>query len=387
MFVTDSVRNDSVRNLRTPSGVQYSFGNYLLDADGVLLRDSAIVPIPPKELSILRLLLERAGQVVSQEQLRRRAWGKIYVSDDSLPRCISSLRARLQSSGCIETYYKRGYRFSMPVDRNFEPGLGADKPENDGDRDAGVVTQNAALPGQPDRADSADRAEGGLARHELSAPLPRLAILPLTTGPGVPESLGPELAETVMLRLSRVRRSAMEIVARDSVFHLAGQSASAREIGIALGADLVLVGHMTALASHFRVRAEMIRVADAMQLWIEDFLVPRESLADLDTLLARRITARVQRTFLSRMTPASPQASAGPVPELAETDTIGSTGPGRVAYAAQLQSAFQLGTLLRRNVREGIRGMQKAVESAPSQTEARLRRLSRQARAADSSVA
>ncbi len=92
-----------------------SFGGFRLDADGTLWRDEAIVHLPPKELAALRLLLANAGQVVSPMQLKHALWGDVHVTADSVLKCLSSLRARLEPESCIQTVYKRGYRFTAEV--------------------------------------------------------------------------------------------------------------------------------------------------------------------------------------------------------------------------------------------------------------------------------
>src|SRR5271157_94848 len=127
-----------------------AFGGFRLEADGTLVRDGTIVHLPPKELAALSLLVAHAGQIVTPLQLRQTLWGDVHVTADSVPRCLSSLRARLEPEVCIQTVYKRGYRFSAEI------------------------------------------------RHHATAfsnALPRLAILPFVAGYTVPEYLGAAIAE------------------------------------------------------------------------------------------------------------------------------------------------------------------------------------------------
>ncbi len=53
-------------------------------------------------------------------QLKQAIWGDVHVTADSVPKCMSSLRAHLQPDECIQTVYKRGYRFVAEV-RPFKP--------------------------------------------------------------------------------------------------------------------------------------------------------------------------------------------------------------------------------------------------------------------------
>jgi len=200
-------------------------------------------------LAALRLLLANAGQIVSPSQLKQALWGDVHVSADSVPKCLSSLRARLLPEDCIQTVYKRGYRLMAEVRR--------------------------------DEAFSA-------------AALPRLAIPPFITESGVPEHLGTGLAEETVTRLSNAQRPIAGILARDSVFTLAMRGLAAQQIGETLHADLVLAGTLRAYASHFRLRVEMIRVADGIQIWVEDLLVERNKIAGLDSDLAIRLDFRLK---------------------------------------------------------------------------------------------
>jgi TolB-like protein len=172
-------------------------------------------------LAALRLLLAHAGQIVTPLQLRQSLWGDVHVTADSVPKCLSSLRARLEPEECIQTVYKRGYRFSAEV---------------------------RPLSGKPNGA------------------LPRLAILPFVAEYGVPEHLGSAIAEETIARMSGAHHPVASVLAQDSVFTLARRELSAERVGQMLKADLVLTGTVRALSSHYRLRAEMIRVADETQI-------------------------------------------------------------------------------------------------------------------------
>ncbi len=226
---------------------EYTFGNFRLASDGTLMRSHEEVHLPPKELAALRVLLMHAGQVVTRAQLKQELWGDVHVTPDSVPRCLSSLRARLEPDRCIQTLYKRGYRLI-----------------------------------------------GNVVRYGSAAqPAYRLAILPFTVGQGADEFLGPAIAEEATARLTEINYPTLAILARDSVFALTHRGHSAVEVGKALRADLVLTGKVFATPSHFRLRTEMVRVEDATQVWIEDMMVARSQVAELKLELASRLQARL----------------------------------------------------------------------------------------------
>lgn len=226
----------------------YVFGSFRLEPDGTLLRRDAVIHLPPKELDALRLLLRRAGQIVTPLVMRKALWGEVHVTADSVTRCVSALRAKLQPDDCIQTIYKRGYRLTVPA-RSYEI--------------AGAET------------------------------LPRLAILPFATGMNVPAHLGAAVAEETLARLTGGRIVPATMLARDSSFTLAQRGMTALQVGKALEADLVLTGTLRSMPMHYRLRVEMIRVEDGSQIWIEDFLVPEARIAGLESELVERLVYRI----------------------------------------------------------------------------------------------
>ena len=103
----------------------YEFGQFRLDANGPLVfRDGLPVPLPPKVAETLAALVERAGQVVSKEELLRKVWPETFIEEGSLTRTISILRKALSSGGqeFITTLPKRGYLFAAEVKETPEDG-------------------------------------------------------------------------------------------------------------------------------------------------------------------------------------------------------------------------------------------------------------------------
>ncbi|MGA2216865.1 MAG: winged helix-turn-helix domain-containing protein [Terracidiphilus sp.] len=255
----------------------FSFGAFRLLADGTLLRGESVVHLPPRELAALRLLASHAGQVVTSLQLRKALWGDVHVTADSIPKCLSSLRTRLEPEVCIQTVYKRGYRFIAEVRRLSEPP---------------------------------------------SQPLPRLAIMPFVSGYTVPAYLGSVIAEETISRLTGARPESFAILARDSVFILAARGLTAQQVGEALKADLVLTGTLRNLPSHFRLRAEMIRVEDGTQVWVEDVLVPQSQIDGLELELIERLVFRLNSCGFSISAAAEPESENDSNPHRREAREI-----------------------------------------------------------------
>ena len=80
------------------------------------------VRIEPKVMEVLMVLADRAGEVVSRDDLLAAVWPGVVVGDDALTQSIIKLRKALgdnpRSPSYIETISKRGYRLIAPVVRS-----------------------------------------------------------------------------------------------------------------------------------------------------------------------------------------------------------------------------------------------------------------------------
>jgi DNA-binding winged helix-turn-helix (wHTH) protein/TolB-like protein len=100
----------------------YSFGRYKLDETACLLmQEGRILPVPPKALTVLMVLVQAEGRVVSKEKLLDAVWPNAFVEESNVTQQIFLLRKLLTSEGDfgepIQTISKRGYRFTWPVER------------------------------------------------------------------------------------------------------------------------------------------------------------------------------------------------------------------------------------------------------------------------------
>jgi predicted ATPase/DNA-binding winged helix-turn-helix (wHTH) protein len=98
----------------------YEFDDFRVDTGQFLLtRSGQSKPITPTVFRILHMLLDRAGEVVSKDELIRTVWPDSYVEEGNLNRNVSTLRKALgerpSDHKYIETIPKSGYRFVAPV--------------------------------------------------------------------------------------------------------------------------------------------------------------------------------------------------------------------------------------------------------------------------------
>lgn len=255
-------------------GYLYEFGPYQFDPSGlVLVRDARIdVHLEPKPASVLRMLLESAGEVVERRRLLDEIWPDEGFPDASLNRAISKLKETLRSGKngpeYIETVSKRGYRF--------------------------VIEVRTVLPGKF-----------------------MLAVLPF-------ENLSAEqdqqyfsrgLTAEMITELGRLNPERMGVIALTTVMHPELAGLTMKEIGRKLRVAYALTGSVRRAGHRVRINAQLIQMSDQTQVWAEsydrklvDILTAQTEVAmaiarEIEIKLAPREVARLRGTR-----PVDPQA-------------------------------------------------------------------------------
>jgi DNA-binding winged helix-turn-helix (wHTH) protein/tetratricopeptide (TPR) repeat protein len=308
--------HDSSPSLADAQPLRYWFAGFMLDADGTLLRGDAALELTAEELAVLRLLLERAGEIVSPLEISRIVSGEEHASGDGPAKCIAALRTRLEPADCIQTVYKRGYRISSAVQTNHS--------------------------------------------HPAGAP-PRLVVVPFAVGYGVPEYLGSALADEAATQLCAAASPVATIVARDSVLTLARRGRSGVEIGRLLGAEFVLDGELYATPGRLIFKARMVRVEDGAELWTENLMVNRGHTLSLERELMTRLTSRIQPHDLSIAAVAAPGTTHEDSPDRNE------------AHELCLRAHHEGQTPERHHMQDAMRRFERAIELDPSLLAARSR--------------
>jgi DNA-binding winged helix-turn-helix (wHTH) protein/tetratricopeptide (TPR) repeat protein len=313
----------------------YRFGGYRLQADGTLLHGESRILLHARELAALRLLLAHPGRIISPLEVKQALWGDQDVAPDSVSRCLATLRRKLEPEECIQTVYKRGYRLSVDV----QPLTG----------------------GRP--------------------ALPRLAILPFTTGYGVPEHLGVTVPDEAGTRLAAFRPPFVHVLARDSVFHLFHRGLAPQRIAQMLEANLVLSGTLRALPSHYRLHVEMIDAGEAptgeaRTVWTEDLLIERTRTAGLETALIELLHLRMGPVRTSSDEP-SLSASAEREEEFVEPQMASALrtehqARRHEAYELYQRARFEWQTLERHRMQDAHYHLLRAIELDPGLTAARV---------------
>jgi DNA-binding winged helix-turn-helix (wHTH) protein/tetratricopeptide (TPR) repeat protein len=253
-------------------------------ADGELRKRGIRIHLHGQPAAILKLLLERAGNVVTREEIKVRLWPADTFIDfeRGLNAAVARLRAALGESArqprFLVTEPRRGYRFIAP-----EMTVGPSTSEAD-----------------PPALDSAARRLMCLP-FDLLEPDPQVAFL----GYSLPDAVSNFLAGLPGL-----------IVRSNRVVARLESSEKLRLLAAEADVDAVMTGTILRSGSQLRVTAQLIAVPAGTVVWTQVAQVQMGEIFALQDDLTRRIIASLVPTFqranaeqdLTRDVPASPAA-------------------------------------------------------------------------------
>jgi DNA-binding winged helix-turn-helix (wHTH) protein/TolB-like protein/tetratricopeptide (TPR) repeat protein len=284
-----------------------AFDDFRLDARQRLLsRDGREIPLSPKAVEILLVLVRQRGRIVGKNELLDAVWKNVVVEESNLYGYLHVLRTTLGNAPdgrpYVETLRRRGYRFNGEIvaaarDAALHAGASRD-----------VDAAPASPPGRTYRLpvlvgtlllaslalatafllprDHADSRAG------TQAPIRTLAVLPFKP-----------VAESA-------RNEAFELGMTDSLIGLLGQSklvvrpvgtvrrfgaldqdpiAAGRELGV----DAVVDGTINVVADRVRITASLWRVADGRQLWSGKFDARFSGIFDIQDSISKRVADAV----------------------------------------------------------------------------------------------
>ncbi len=270
--------------------ISFEFGPFRLDfAERLLLRDGKVVPLAPKVLETLMILVENSGRIVEKDDLMKKLWPDSFVEESSLAQNIFQLRKALEGgmSGrqYIETIPKRGYRFAA----NFREV-----------REASAETSPLYMTGERPLA---GEVESGLAVKSL-------AVLPfkLLGEEKTDDCLGLGMADATIIKLSGLRK--LVVVPTSAVFKYTSRHNDLLAVGRKLGVDAILEGTVQRLSERVRVTVQLIALEDGKTLWsgkfderFTDIFALQDSISEqVASALVLRITGDERRHLRKRYT-------------------------------------------------------------------------------------
>ncbi|PYY09684.1 MAG: hypothetical protein DMG69_09265 [Acidobacteria bacterium] len=273
-----------------------------------LHKEGMRVRLEGQPVAILKMLLNRPGELVTREELQKTLWpADTFVDfEHSLNAAVKRLRAALNDSAdqprYIETLARRGYRFIAPVNA-------------DGAEIAAVASAVAPTPAaaQTPLARSGRRlwliaiavcAVAVVAwgwhqwRHQTAAPaapvIRSLAVLPLENLSGDPsqEYFADGMTEELIGRLSNIH--GIRVISRTSTMQFKHTQLSVPEIARTLRVDAIVEGSVMREGGRIRIHAQLIRGATDEHIWAEEYQREYRSILALQEEVARSIAERIE---------------------------------------------------------------------------------------------
>lgn len=265
--------------------VTHTFGTFTLDGDGTLTRQGVPVRLQPQPALVLGLLVERAGRVVTRDELRAALWpdGTHVDFDRGINFAVAQVRAALGDSGddarYVETVPKRGYRFVAPV-TTTRPAPEA--PSGAGTAvDAWVATPDISKPGRWTPAAAVALVATFVAVAIIAALAAssgddrvRVAVVPFDneTADSAYERVAGDIADETVSRLAAGDRiTRLAVIGNAAALRTPRTFRDVRAIGRDVGAEYVVLAQLKRDEAGVRLIAHLIRVSDEAHVWAGTF--------------------------------------------------------------------------------------------------------------------
>ena len=300
------------------------FGIFQLDLKARELHKAGVkVKLQEQPFRVLALLVDRAGQVVTREELRQRVWPTdAYVAfDQGLNNAIKKVRDALGDSAdsprFIETLARHGYRFVAPI------GAVPQRPSEPEVRFGLPTLRKLALIGMASASLLAALAywawHGSTMRAQPPTEKVILAVLPFDNLSRDPdqEFFSDGLTEEMIAQLGKLNPARLTVISRGSVARYKDSRLAANQIGRELHADYLLQGSVRRASDRVRITVQLIQVRDQTDLWAESYDRELKDLLTLQDSVARIIAKQIHVTLTPGQQTRLP-AQAGLDPEAYE---------------------------------------------------------------------
>lgn len=276
---------------------------------GELYRNGRRIKLQERPFTILSILLESAGEVVTREELRQRIWpADTFVDfDHSLAVAINKIREALGDSAemprFIETVGRRGYRFlGTSVRPEPTPSLAVEKsalPSQPGEQPSPVARWNrlAALAIPVTVLVALVVWAASYLHSRRSRDIPRitsLAVLPLENLSGDPNQdyFSDGMTDELITDLARL--PGVRVISRTSTVHYKRTNKTMPQIARELNVDGVVEGTVVRLGDRVRIRTQLIYAPADQHVWAEAYERDMKDVLALQAGLAQEIARKIR---------------------------------------------------------------------------------------------
>jgi TolB-like protein/DNA-binding winged helix-turn-helix (wHTH) protein len=293
------------------------FGIFEADLrNGELTKEGKRLPLQEQPFRLLALLLERPGELVTREEVRRRLWPQTIVDfDHGLNKAISKVREALGDSAdkprFIETVARRGYRFlaDVAVVRNGRPELAIRAAAATAVSAVPTAAEVLALPKK--RLHGLPWTTVGIALAVLLAlaaswlfystryPGPAirsLAVLPLAnlSNDRSQDYFADGMTEELITHLGQI--SALRVISRTSVMPYKGVQKPLAQIARDLNVQAVVEGSIFRAGDRVRISVQLIRLPADQHLWAQSYEGDLRDALALQSQVAQAIADQIRVT-------------------------------------------------------------------------------------------
>jgi TolB-like protein/DNA-binding winged helix-turn-helix (wHTH) protein len=273
------------------------FGEYELDCRTVeLRRNGSALKLQPQPAKILFILVNRAGEIVSRQELAQLVWGSdTYVDfEHGLNFAIRQIRAMLEDDPeqprFVETIPKRGYRFIAAVTAPTRPEPSSAEPS-----DPRKIHRSLLLAVVAVAVIVASVAATYLWRRKESAnhKIDSVAVLPLRNLSADPEQeyFSEGMTDQLITDLARVGK--LQVISHTSVERYRDGKRSLPEIARELGVDAIVEGSIMRSGNRVRITVQLIDARSDQHVWADSYEGDFRDLLALQDEVSRKIASEI----------------------------------------------------------------------------------------------
>lgn len=256
-------------------------------------------------MRLLLYLAERAGQIVSIDDLLEQVWAGVIVTSDSVYQAVTSLRRQLgddpKNPSYIATVPRLGYRMvaevSPWVDITTEPTRETARGSSPSLKAAGFAIAIALVAGVIVYGRFGTPATIAATPASASNSVAVLPFLDLTSESMDQEYFADGMTEELIDRLSRV--SGFRVPPPTSSFYFKGKKVSVADIAKALGVAYILDGSLRQSGTTIRVSARLVRADSGFVVWSETYNRQAEDVLKAQDDIAAEVTNALERELAS----------------------------------------------------------------------------------------
>jgi TolB-like protein/Tfp pilus assembly protein PilF len=255
------------------------------------------IKLEGQPLRILALLIERPGELVTRDDLRKQLWpGNTIVDfEHSINTAMKRLREALgdaaETPRFIETLPRRGYRFLQPVIPIRTTAVPPARPRRYGWQ-ASLLSIGLLLIGSI--AVNAFGLRDRLLGRPIAGEVNSIAVLPLKNLSADREQdyFAEGMTESLITQLGKI--STLHVISHQSMLEYRGSTKSLPQIARELKVNTVLEGTVLRSENKIRITTNLVQATPERHLWAESFDFDQRDILAVQAQVAREVASKIR---------------------------------------------------------------------------------------------